>query len=194
MKESEPKSLLHLFFSLSTDWVSKLLFAFRRLTIKLANLKNGLIKDEKHYQIIWTNIRRGGVSYKLHEFIRRSLGMYENEPMSSEKKSWKKNDFTKIQTRTNTNVLSCARQRDTVCVCVNLYVAQCTAKGIPHIRTAYNSHLNSLLFHLNANLICAMVRLTCAKYIVFFWGTKWMNSVFCDSHLPLHFSYNHIFD
>lgn len=37
----------------------RLVFVFRRLTIELDNLKNGLIKDEKHYQIIWTNIRRG---------------------------------------------------------------------------------------------------------------------------------------
>lgn len=30
----------------------RLVFVFRRLTIELDNLKNGLIKDEKHYQII----------------------------------------------------------------------------------------------------------------------------------------------
>lgn len=60
------------FFSCNIYFVGlQLLSAFRRLTIKLANLKNGLIKDEKHYQIIWTNIRRGGVSYKLqiHTFL-----------------------------------------------------------------------------------------------------------------------------
>lgn len=145
---------------------SELLCAFRCLTIKLGNLKNGLIKDEKHYQIIWRNIRRGGLHFIqiTHESI-RSWNVWQMKMNSIKKNAILLHSLDGVD-RSKYAKLSLFFGCEWITRNASLFyrhrlnISQKRYSTYSH--TAYNSHLNSLfIFHLNVNLICAMVWLNC---------------------------------